>query len=75
MSTVLLEIAVLGAQAVEGIVGLGLATDEARKDVGLGGTGHTASLVDIGDVNLDGGVILGGNKATSGRAKEDRLDI
>ena len=46
--------------------------------VGLVGAGHAAGrLVHIGDVDLDRGVILGGNDSVASRAKieKDNIDI
>lgn len=56
-------------QAVEGVVGLTHGTDEAAEgvDVVLAGDG-TAGLVNLGDGDLDGGVVLGLDDAVGGRA-------
>ena len=65
----LLEVAVLGAEAVEGVIRLAHAADEAGQDVGLGGASEAARLINIGDVELDGSVVLGGDETAGGRAK------
>lgn len=77
--SVLLEVAVLGAETVKGVIRLGLSTNESREDVGLGGTGNTARLIDISNVDLDGSVVLGSDETAGGRAiyvkrkEEDKL--
>lgn len=61
--------AVALGQAVEGIVGLTHGADEAAEgvDVVLAGD-STAGLVDLGDGDLDRGVVLGLDDAVGGRA-------
>lgn len=56
-------------QAVQGIVGLAHGTDEAAEgvDVVLAGD-STAGLVNLGDRDLDGGVVLGLDDTVGGRA-------
>lgn len=53
----------LRRQAVQGVVALAIRTDlTAECESGRGGEG-TAVSIDIGDANLDGRVVLGGNEA------------
>jgi hypothetical protein len=59
---------ILGGKTVERVISLGLSTDEAREGVGGEGTGVAAVLVNIANVDLDRGVVLGTDKAVSGRA-------
>lgn len=56
-------------KAVQGIVGLAHGADEAAQsvDVVLAGDG-AAGLVNLGDGDLDGGVVLGLDDAVGGRA-------
>lgn len=65
---VLDETVTLG-QSVQGIVGLAHSADEATEgvDVVLARDG-AAGLVNLGDRNLDGGVVLGLDDAVGGRA-------
>lgn len=65
---ILLEVAVLSAEAVKRVVSLRGHADESGEDVGLGGAGEAASLVDISNVELDRGVVLGGDKTAGSRA-------
>lgn len=64
-----LDEAVTLDQSVQGIVGLAHGTDEAAEgvDVVLAGDG-AAGLVNLGDGDLDGGVVLGLDDAVGGRA-------
>jgi hypothetical protein len=64
-----LDEAIALGQAVQGIVGLAHGTDEAAEgvDVVLARDG-TARLVNLGDGDLDGGVVLGLDDAVGGRA-------
>lgn len=64
-----LEEAVTLGQAVEGVVALAHGTDETAEgvDVVLAGDG-TAVLVDLGDGDLDGSVVLGLDDAVGRRA-------
>ncbi len=63
-----LEEAVLRGQTVQRIVRLAHGADETRQGVRLEGVGDAAGLVNVGDVNLDGSVVLGSDESTSGRA-------
>ena len=64
-----LDEAVTLGQSVQGIVGLAHGADEAAEgvDVVLAGDG-AARLVNLGDGDLDGGVVLGLDDAVGGRA-------
>ena len=64
-----LDEAVALGQSVHGIVGLAHGTDEAAEgvDVVLAGDG-TAGLINLGDGDLDGAVVLGLDDAVGGRA-------
>ena len=63
------EDSVLLGEPVDAVVGLAHAADGAADGVGLPGAGHPARLgVDIGDVHLDGGVVLGRDDAVRRRA-------
>lgn len=53
----------LGSQAVERIVALALGPDLSAESEGGGGGEGTAVGVDIGNDDLDGGVVLGGDEA------------
>jgi hypothetical protein len=59
---------VLGGEAVDRVIGLGLGTDVAREGVGGEGAVVAAVLVNTSDVDLDGSVVLGANEAVSGGA-------
>lgn len=57
-------------QSVDAIVRFTHTTDRAADSIGLEGAGHSAGgLIDISDVDLDGGVILGSNDAIARRAE------
>lgn len=64
-----LEETVALSQAVDGVVALAHGTDEAAEsvDVVLSGDG-AAVLIDLGDGNLDGAVVLGPDDAVGGAA-------
>lgn len=64
-----LDEAITLGQSVQGIVGLAHGADEAAEgvDVVLAGDG-TARLVDLGNGDLNGGVVLGLDDAVGGRA-------
>jgi hypothetical protein len=64
-----LDDAVPLGEAVHGVVGLAHGADEAAEGVGvvLAGDG-AAVLVDLGDVDLDGAVVLGLDDAVGGAA-------
>ena len=56
--------------SVDAIVGLAHPPDGAANGVRLVSAGHAAGgLINIGDIQLNGGVILGGNDAVAGRAE------
>lgn len=59
---------ILGGKAVERVIGLRLGADEAGEGVGGEGASVAAVLVNITNVDLNGGVVLGANEAVSGRA-------
>ena len=65
----ILDEAVTLGQSVQGIVGLAHGADETAEgvDVVLAGDG-AAGLVNLGDRNLDGGMVLGLDDAVGGRA-------
>merc|ERR1719192_396761 len=61
--------AVLLGQSVDTIIGFTHTTNLTANGVGLEPAGHpSGGLVNVGDVDLDGGVILGGDDAVAGRA-------
>lgn len=66
--------AILGSQAVERVISLRLGTEEAREGIGLEGTGVATVLVNITNVDLDSGVVLGTDEAVSGRASRGKGD-
>ena len=59
---------VLGGEAVDRVISLGLGTNVAREGVGGEGAVVAAVLVNTSDVDLDGSVVLGANEAVSGGA-------
>lgn len=59
---------IIGGQAVERVVSLGLSTDKARERIGGEGTGVATVCVNITNVDLDRGVVLGANEAVGCRA-------
>lgn len=63
-----MEIAIALEDPVDGVVGLTLGPDEAAEGVHLGLAGVAAVLVDLGDGELDRGVILGLDQAVGRRA-------
>ena len=68
-SEVLGDDAVLLGEPVDAVVGLSHAADGAADGVRLPRAGHPARLgVHVGDVHLDGGVVLGRDDAVRGRA-------
>ena len=52
----------LGRQAVQGVVALAISADLAAERKAGGGAESTAIGVDIGDADLDGRVVLGGDE-------------
>lgn len=60
--------AILGGKAVDRVIGLGLGADVAREGVGLEGAGVATVLVNVANVDLDRGVILGTDQSVGGRA-------
>lgn len=63
-----LEVTILGDKAVKGVIALGVGANEAGEGVGGELTGEVAGGINIANVDLDGGVVLGGNDAVGGRA-------
>ena len=63
---------ILGGKAVDGVISLGLGTDVAREGIGGEGAGVATVLVNTANVDLDRGVVLGANKAVSGRATNEK---
>jgi hypothetical protein len=64
-----LDEAITLGQSVQGIVGLAHGTDEAAESVDVVLTGDgTAGLVNLGDGDLDGTVVLGLDDTVGGRA-------
>ena len=68
-----LEVTILRAETVKGVIRFRLSTDKARHDIGLERSSHATAIIDISNVNLNRGVILGSNETTSGRATVSRL--
>jgi hypothetical protein len=62
-----LEEAVLLCEPVQAVVALAHGADETADGVGLGLAGVAAVLVNLGDADLDGTMILGPDDATGGR--------
>jgi hypothetical protein len=62
-----LEEAVLLCEPVEAVVALAHGADETADGVGLGLAGVATVLVNLGDADLDGAMVLGPDDATSGR--------
>ena len=62
-----LEEAVLLCEPVEAVVGLAHGADEAADGVGLDIAGVAAVVVNLGDADLDGAVVLGPDDASSSR--------
>ncbi len=72
-SEVLCEHPVLLGQPVDAVVRLPHAADGAADGVGLDGAGHApGGLVHVRDVDLDGGVVLGGDDAVARRAEREK---
>ena len=64
--------AVLGGQAVDRVVGLGFLAHIAAKGIGAKGVQGTALGINVRNVQLDRGVVLGRDKAVSGRAVREK---
>jgi hypothetical protein len=62
-----LEEAVLLCEPVEGVVGLAHGANETAESVDLVLAGVAAVLVNLGDAELDRGVVLGPDDASGGR--------
>jgi hypothetical protein len=62
-----LEEAVLLCEPVEAVVALAHGADETADGVGLGLAGVATVLVNLGDADLDGTMVLGPDDATGGR--------
>jgi hypothetical protein len=58
------------SETVKGVIRLGLLADEATESIGGEGVGETTFSIDITDVDLDGGVVLGSDETVGGRAKK-----
>ena len=63
---------ILGGKAVDGVISLALGTNVAREGVGGERAGVTTVLINITNVELDRGVVLGTDQAVSGRARRRR---
>ena len=60
---------------VEGLVGVASLADTARESIGDVGAGHLARLVDLGDVDLDRGVVLGRDEAVGRTALARDVEV
>ncbi len=60
---------------VEGLVGVASLADTAREGVGDVGAGHLARLVDLGDVDLNRGVVLGRDEAVGRTALARDVEV
>lgn len=60
--------AILGGKAVDRVVRLGLGANVAREGVGREGAGVATVGVNVANVDLDRGVILGTDQSVGGRA-------
>jgi hypothetical protein len=58
----------LSSQSVDGVIGLTLGSDLTNESDGGGGLEGDTVGVDVGDGELDGGVVLGVDESASGRA-------
>lgn len=71
-----LEDTVLLGQSVERVISLGSRSDVTGQSVGDVVTGNgSASLVDLGDVDLDGGVVISLDDSVSGRALSGNVKL
>jgi hypothetical protein len=62
--------AILLSETVKGVIRLGFLADEATESIGGEGVGETTFSIDITDVDLDRGVVLGSDETVGGRAKK-----
>lgn len=61
--------AVLSGQTVDAVISFSVATNETAKSIGTEAASAATFSVDIGNVDLDRGVVLGSDEAVGGRAK------
>lgn len=73
-NSVLEEEAILSSKTIKGVVRFRLPTDKAREDIGLEGTSVTTGSIDLTNVDLDRGVILGSDNTVSGRANPKKTE-
>lgn len=71
---------VLGGKAVDGVISLGLLADKTREGIGGEAAGVTTASINLTNVDLDRGVILGSDQTVCGGAnqrdkKENSLSI
>jgi hypothetical protein len=59
------------SETVKRVVRLGLLADETAESIGGEGVGETTFSIDITNVDLDRGVVLGSDETVGGRAKKD----
>jgi hypothetical protein len=57
------------SETVKRVVRLGLLADETTESIGGEGVGETTFSIDITNVDLDRGVVLGSDETVGGRAK------
>lgn len=58
----------LGSQSVDGVISLTLSSDLTNESDGGGGLEGDSVSINVGDGDLDGGVVLGVDESAGGRA-------
>lgn len=64
--------AILSGKTVDGIISLGLLANETAKSIGSEAAGVATAGIDLTNVELDRGVILGSDQTVGGGAKANK---
>ena len=59
----ILEVSITRSQTIQRVIALSQSTHESRQGIRAGSSSHAARSVNVGNIDLDRGVVFGGDEA------------